>query len=120
MKLLFVYNADSGLFNSMADAAHKIFSPRTYQCDLCRITYGWLQERAEWRVFIDRLGVDCEFLHRDQFRATYPHLDVPLPAILRDDDEQVTTCVDPSALAACVDVQALIHLVQQRCTGMPS
>jgi hypothetical protein len=41
MKLLFVYNADSGLFNSIAEAAHKIVSPQTYRCDLCRITYGW-------------------------------------------------------------------------------
>ena len=31
--LLFVYNADSGLFNTMADIGHKLLSPETYaQC----------------------------------------------------------------------------------------
>jgi len=30
VELLFVYNADSGLFNSVADAAHKILAPSTY------------------------------------------------------------------------------------------
>ena len=35
--LVFVYNADSGVFNALADAAHKIFSPRTYACNLCAL-----------------------------------------------------------------------------------
>jgi hypothetical protein len=118
MKLLFVYNADSGLFNTMADAAHKIFSPRTYQCDLCRITYGWFQQRTVWRDFIDGLGIDCEFLHRDQFRSSHGDVDVVLPAILRVDEGEVHVCVEPTALAACRDVQALIDLVRQRCTDM--
>lgn len=120
MKLLFVYNADSGLFNTLADAAHKIVSPRTYQCDLCRITYGWFQERADWRAFIDGLGMDCEFLHRDQFRARFPDLDVSLPAILRVGDGQPEVCAGPSALAACGDVQALIDLVRQTCADLHS
>jgi hypothetical protein len=38
--LLFVYNADSGVFNLVTDIAHKIFSPQTYACQLCCITHG--------------------------------------------------------------------------------
>ena len=115
MTLLFVYNADSGLFNNMADAAHKVFSPQTYQCDLCRITHGWFQERADWRGFIDGLGIGCEFLHRDQFRARYPGLDIALPAVLRVDGHRPVVCLDPPALAACGDVQALIGRLRQCC-----
>ena len=40
VELLFVYNADTGLFNTVADAAHKILSPSTYSCNLCKVTYG--------------------------------------------------------------------------------
>lgn len=117
MTLLFVYNADSGLFNTMADAAHKIFSPQTYQCDLCRITYGWFQERSDWRAFIDGLGVECEFLHRDQFRDRYPDLEVALPAVLRADGGSARVCVDAATLRGCDDVDALIDQVRQGCTG---
>ncbi len=28
--IVFVYNADSGLFNALPDIAHKTFSPATY------------------------------------------------------------------------------------------
>ncbi|MCF7977351.1 hypothetical protein U5801_08255 [Lamprobacter modestohalophilus] len=44
-ELIFVYNADTGLFNQLADAAHKAFSADTYACNLCRVTYGLLTEK---------------------------------------------------------------------------
>jgi len=39
-RLIFVYNAESGTMNSAIDFAHKMLSPETYECNLCRITYG--------------------------------------------------------------------------------
>jgi len=44
-KLIFVYNADSGLLNAMKDWAHKIVSPETYPCSLCALTYNNLGMR---------------------------------------------------------------------------
>jgi hypothetical protein len=38
ISLVFVYNADSGVFNTLSDIAHKIFSPETYACNLCALT----------------------------------------------------------------------------------
>ena len=32
MKLIFVYNADSGPVSGLFDIGHKLFSPDTYQC----------------------------------------------------------------------------------------
>jgi hypothetical protein len=113
--LLFVYNADSGLFNTMADAAHKIFSPGTYACNLCRVTYGWFSERAEWRRFIASIDADCEFLHRDQARARFPGLDPALPAVFRLDDGHPEVCIDAEGLDACYDLDALIERVRGRC-----
>ncbi len=110
-QLLFVYNADSGLFNALADIGHKLFSPATYPCSLCAITHGLLAERAEWRAFIESLGADCEFLHRDQFRARFPDIDAALPAIFRLHDGQPGPCADAAAIGACLglaDLRALI------------
>ena len=36
--LIFIYNANGGIFSAMADAAHKLVSPETYPCSLCAIT----------------------------------------------------------------------------------
>ncbi len=83
MKLIFVYNADSGLFNGLADWAHKIFSPETYACNLCALTYSNLGMRSDWRQFISQLGVSVEFLHRDELRARYGITGIELPAVLR-------------------------------------
>jgi hypothetical protein len=114
-ELVFVYNADSGLFNSMADAAHKVFAPDTYSCNLCKVTYGWLTERRAWRDFVAGLGVTCTFLHRDEFRRRWPGLEIALPAVLRVDAGTPRVCIDADALNACTDIDALTSLVERRC-----
>lgn len=115
--LVFVYNADSGLFNTLSDAAHKFFSPETYACNLCRVTYGWFSERAAWRAFIGGLGITCEFWHRDALHARYPGLVVALPAVLRVDAGGPAVCIDAPALNGCQDLDGLIALVRRSCVG---
>ncbi|MFV8224894.1 GTPase [Christiangramia aquimixticola] len=70
-KLIFVYNAQSGKLNALMDSMHKVLSPSTYDCKLCELTFGLLQENKTWREFRDSLDVDTEFLHRDEFQKTY-------------------------------------------------
>ena len=114
-KLIFVYNADTGLFNTMSDIAHKIFSPHTYACNLCKLTYGWLSERSLWREFLDSLDADCEFLHRDQFQARYPGTDIDLPAVLRLDQGSPSICIDAKTLNGLTDIQALAGAIAATC-----
>ncbi|NJM95354.1 MAG: GTPase, partial [Acaryochloridaceae cyanobacterium CSU_5_19] len=38
-RLIFVYNANSGGINTALDIAHKLLSPSTYRCNLCRLTH---------------------------------------------------------------------------------
>ncbi|MBI2463388.1 hypothetical protein HYV57_00330 [Candidatus Peregrinibacteria bacterium] len=82
LRLLFVYNADSGLFNQLTDYAHKIISPATYSCNLCKLTYSNFSIQRGWKNFLNSLHAEKAFLHRDEFAARYPKLaDTPLPAI---------------------------------------
>jgi len=80
-QLVFVYNADSGMFNTLTDIAHKVFSPQTYECNLCAISHSYLNERSEWKEFIQNLGVECEFLHRDEFLKKYNSEENSFPVI---------------------------------------
>ena len=50
-KLIFIYNADSGLRNMIVDSAHKILSPDTYTCSLCDIAFGAFTENSVWKKF---------------------------------------------------------------------
>lgn len=113
--LIFVYNADGGLFDRLSDAAHKILSPATYPCDLCRITHGWLKERTAWSAFIRDLDADCQFLYRDDAWRRFPHLAEQLPVVLRLIDGEPRVCVAAADLARCVDLNALMRLIEDGC-----
>ncbi len=71
MKILFVYNADSGPGNLLLDVAHKLISPKTYACNLCAITHHTYGRRNDFRVFMEQLPYPVEFLHRDEYEEHY-------------------------------------------------
>ena len=71
MKILFVYNADSGMGNLLLDVAHKLISPKTYACNLCSITHHAYGRRNDFREFIEKLPYPVDFLHRDEYEQRY-------------------------------------------------
>lgn len=109
--LVFVYNADSGLFNTVTDIAHKIFAPQSYSCNLCALTYGNFAMRAEWKAFLESLDADFEFLHRDELHERYGLDELPLPAILRKDGEKLVLLHDAAAINACGSLDELKQLL---------
>ena len=115
--LVFVYNADSGLFNVLSDAAHKIFSPRTYQCNLCAITHSALGMRKEWRQFLDGLDGPLEFLHADELKARYGVAGVPLPAIFKKVGENIEVLAGADSINACRTMEELKRLILDRRAG---
>jgi hypothetical protein len=114
-KLVFVYNADSGLFNLVTDIAHKIFSPQTYACQLCNITHGTLQIHEEWKAFIEELPLTCEFLHRDEFLRMYTEIEHEFPAIYTLSKGALQLCVDAREINLCNDLLKLKSLIQSLC-----
>lgn len=120
-ELIFVYNADSGLFNALADAAHKAFSPQTYACNLCRVTYGLLREKRAWRDFVASLGCQTTFLHRDELARRFPGLKIDLPAVVSVGDAGVpSVCVDATTLNRCRTIEQLSACVRDACCGLSS
>ncbi len=79
-KLVFIYNADSGLVNTVKDFWHKALRPSTYQCNLCQTTFGVFGAKREWKSFINDLGIDSEFLHKDEFLERYDVKDAKYPS----------------------------------------
>jgi hypothetical protein len=94
MKLIFVYNADSGLFNTVSDIAHKILSPQTYSCNLCALTHGHFKIKKDWVDFLKEIDAELEFLHRDEFVEKYNQRDPELPAIFIEENGELSVWID--------------------------
>jgi len=112
MRLVLIYNADAGLFNALTDTAHKLLSPQTYDCRLCALTYGAFSMRSAWKNFLDALGLPLTFYHRDEFERATGRSDVDLPAILVEDEGDLTVLVPAATIDACNDLDDLIATVE--------
>lgn len=112
-KLIFVYNADSGVFNLMTDIAHKIFSPQTYACNLCAVTHSNFGMKKEWKEYLESLDIPPEFLHADEFKQKYPTEKVELPAIFREKNEGgLILTVDARTINRCKSISDLKKTLQ--------
>jgi hypothetical protein len=109
--LLFVYNADTGLFSVVTDYAHKILSPKTYPCNLCAITYGSMGMNKRWQEFIANLSFPVEFLHRDEFVNQYDFKDTQLPAAFLKRGDNITMIITHDEINKCTTIEELMNLV---------
>lgn len=112
--IIFVYNADSGLFNTLTDMAHKVFSPQTYACNLCAITYGNFGIRTEWKEFLETLHVPLEFLHRDEFESRYGRKDSLLPAVFVQTGDHIELFIGSAEINSCRSIEDLEKLIRER------
>lgn len=111
-RLIFVYNARSGKLNGLLDLLHKNISPRTYPCQLCAVTYNNSGMLPEWKQFIEQLGVEVVFLHKDEW-AKYPGtMTAALPAAFLIQQGKTSVCIPATEMRQVADVKALIDLTR--------
>lgn len=118
-KLIFVYNADSGLRNLIIDGAHKILSPRTYDCKLCEITFDAFSENKVWKRFRTEVDLEMEFLHKDEFKKRYASKfghKFTYPIVLSESLYELDVWINTEELNGLKNASALIQLIQERST----
>jgi len=118
--IIFVYNADSGLFNLLSDMAHKVISPETYNCQLCKLTHGHFGMRDQWHAYLETLNTEIVFLHRDEFIKKYPEHDAELPALFLCRDSAIELLVAASTITSCSTMDMLMHQLNERIKTVPS
>jgi len=109
--LLFVYNADSGLFNTLTDIAHKVFSPSTYSCNLCALTHTPLGMKSAWKAFLATLPMPLEFLHANELRQRHRNIDTPLPSIFQREGDRLTLWLPAEVINRCRTLEELQALI---------
>jgi len=115
IKIIFVYNADSSLFAQLTDYTHKLISPQTYKCNLCRITYGNLGMKQEWKEFIQQLSYKIVFLHKDEFLRLYPTLStVSFPAVFQEKNNTLVHKITSKEINSKLSLRELKDLVYKK------
>ena len=117
MRLIFVYNANSGTVNAIFDSLHKIASPETYDCNLCAITFGKFSENKIWKAFRGNSEIDMEFYHRDEFLKQFKSKWLPkfdFPVILSEANGELQLFISSEELNALKDVSELIDEIKKR------
>ena len=117
MKLIFVYNANSGKINAVLDTIHKMTSPETYDCNLCAITFGSFLENKTWKHFRDVSEIEMTFYHKDEFLKEYrskwlPKYDFPL--ILLQENNELHAFISSEDLNNLESANSLIEEVKKR------
>jgi hypothetical protein len=115
-RLVFVYNTDGGVLETVRDIWVRVTRPADYECALCLLTYGVRGMDQRWRRFTRSLGLPVAFLHRDQFRAqfaTSPLRDVELPAAVVEDRGALVQVVSAERMRAAADLDQLMDAVTE-------
>lgn len=99
-RLLFVFDADSGILDAIADSARKLL--RINGCALCEITHGLATEKGEMRACREELGVPVEYVHRDEIPADLEAvIQGELPVVVADTGEGHVLLLDRVTIARC-------------------
>ena len=108
-----VYNESSGLFDAVSGWTHKLLSPSTYRCALCKVTFGLTGMLVPWKSYIELLPFPVTFLHRDEFREQFPsHVLVPLPLILAEISGRTEILLSAADINATGSLSGLIGRMQ--------
>ncbi|NEV93764.1 GTPase [Psychroflexus sp. YR1-1] len=115
--LIFVYNANAGVSNSLMDSVHKILSPKTHECNLCELTFGLVSEHKKWKAFRKQSDIDMRFLHKDEYRSTFKSKFEKLhelPVILYQDNYDLSLFMGNDELNQIEEVETLIQKIKSR------
>ncbi|NQU27572.1 MAG: hypothetical protein HQ528_04725 [Candidatus Marinimicrobia bacterium] len=113
-QLIFIYNADSGIFNAVSDYVHKIVSPATYPCSLCGITYSNLGMKTAWADYLKSLAIPSLFLHMDQLGNQPKLQNLSLPAVVLQQSGITYVLIEGPEMDSVANLDELIDLMDSR------
>ncbi len=99
-RLLFVFNADAGLWSAIVDSTKKLLMING--CALCSLTHGIAGEKSEWKSCKDELGVPIDYVHRDELTPKLREaVEGKLPCILAEANGEFSVLLTPDVLDRC-------------------
>jgi hypothetical protein len=115
--LIFVYNASSGVNNSLLDSVQKLLKPESYECKLCELTFGVISENKKWKAFRKQSDMEMIFLHKEEyqkkFKSKFEQL-YDLPVVLYQDNYDLSLVIGKEELNQIEEVEILIEKIKAR------
>jgi hypothetical protein len=118
-KLIFVYNADSGVISLVKDFWKKILKPSSYECNLCFQTFGAFSMKKDWKNFIQNLNIDTEFLHRDEFVKKYKIKNALYPSAYFFEENQLSLLIAKDEMNSVKNLDEMEALVLSKLNSPP-
>ena len=112
--IIFTYNADSGFFNSLKDTIHKTVAPKSYDCNLCQVTFGAFSMKDDWKEFIENLSIKVEFLHKNEFINKYGDKKESFPNAFIEDNNKLTLLISSEEINKTKNILQLKTLVKEK------
>ncbi len=94
--LIFVYNAKSGGLNAVLDYVHKMVSPDTYDCNLCKLTYDNFGQIKKWNDFLTSSNISVDYYYKDHLIQIGMDPEMELPAVFFNDKSCILTLLNSS------------------------
>jgi len=113
-KVIFVYNADSGLVSVVKDFWKKILRPSSYECNLCMQTFSVFGMKKDWKKFIQKLEIETEFLHKNEFEEKYDIKDPKYPSAYIQDDGNLALFITQDEMNNVKSLEEMETLVSEK------
>tara|TARA_Y100001970_G_C13710072_1_gene591466 strand:+ start:81 stop:494 length:414 start_codon:yes stop_codon:yes gene_type:complete len=111
--IYFVYNANDDFFSVMGDFFHKSFSPQTYPCELCKLTYNAVDKKKKWKNFLNSLEHNYEFVYKNN-NYEFLNKETTYPIILFGDNKNSKILISTNEINSCNNLDELIELIINR------
>ena len=113
-KVIFVYNANSGLASVVKDFWKKILRPSSYDCNLCMQTFGIFGVKKDWKKFIQGLNIETEFLHKDEFEKKFDIKDAKYPSAYIQNDGNLDLFITQDEMDDVKSLEEMETLVSEK------
>ena len=113
-RILIVYNASNDKLSSVFGMIHKVISPKTYACSLCKLTHGNFEIKAIWKRFIT--GKNIMILYKSDFMKYYPEAnfeDHEFPMVLTEKNNMLKELLNKKELDQISNTEELIRKIQE-------
>ena len=109
MKIIFAYNVNRGPKTATISGLKKVFRSGSHPCKLSSLTFSTLRVKREWKLFVDSLDQEVEFLYKNEFDKRFKKHPFSLPAIFRDSGKHLEQLMSAEDFDSIKDLDGLIE-----------
>ena len=92
----------------------KILRPSSYECNLCLQTFSTFGMKKSWKIFIQNLEIETEFLHRNEFEEMYKIKDAKYPSAYIQENGNFTLFITQDEMNAVKSLEEMEDLVSKK------